>query len=329
MFETTDDEWVPPVGLVREMQVMPQEELGRGTPIGPENWSQIVPFEPCAVSDRLGWVGLRAFRYRAAPASEFALPAMTRHTLFLVTRPPEELDLLYEGVKRHRPAPAGAVSLVPAGIPVEWRWRGHKDSFHVHLEPGLVARVAALAFDLDPGRLTLPPLDAVDLPQLRAAMLALDAELTAGGLGGPLAAESLANLVAVHLLRHVLAPRQPARRRYGTLPRARLRAVVEYVEEHLDANPTLEAMAALARLSPNYFASQFKRATGLPPHQYVILRRVERARQVLQTEGDFALAEIAARAGFADQSQFSHHFKRLIGVTPGQFQTRVRIDEKA
>ena len=105
--------------------------------------------------------------------------------------------------------------------------------------------------------------------------------------------------------------------------------MVEYVEEHLDANPTLEQMAALARLSPNYFASQFRRATGLPPHQYVIVRRVERAKHVLQTGGDFSLAEVAAHAGFADQSQFSHHFKRLLGVTPGQFQTRVRTDEKA
>ena len=66
-----------------------------------------------------------------------------------------------------------------------------------------------------------------------------DAELIAGGLGGPLAAESLGNLLAVHLLRHVLAPRQPTRRRYGALPRARLRDVVDYVEEHLNASPTL------------------------------------------------------------------------------------------
>jgi AraC family transcriptional regulator len=83
-------------------------------------------------------------------------------------------------------------------------------------------------------------------------------------------------------------------------------------------------MAAIARLSPNYFAWQFKRATELPPHQYVIARRVERAKQFLQTGSDFSLAEVAAHAGFSDQSQFSHHFKRLLGATPGQFRTRVR-----
>jgi AraC family transcriptional regulator len=303
---------------------MRQQEPGRGDPIGPLDWFKLLPFAPAASSDRLGWAGLEAARNRAVPASELHAPAISHHRLVLFSRPPEELDLLYEGVRRHVPPPAGAILVVPAGSPALWRWSGSFDSLHIFLEPELFARVGAEAFGLDPARVTLPPLDGLDLPHLRTAMGAVDAELTAGGAGGSLAAESLANLLAVHLIRHVSAPRQPTHRRAGTLPRAKLRAVVEYVEEHLDTGPTLEQMAAIARLSPNYFASQFNRATGLPPHQYVIARRVERAKQLLQTESDFSLAEIAASAGFSDQSQFSHHFKRLIGVTPGQFRTRVR-----
>ena len=84
-------------------------------------------------------------------------------------------------------------------------------------------------------------------------------------------------------------------------------------------------MAAAAHLSPYHFARQFKAATGLPPHQYVILRRVERAKELLQAGADLSLAEVALRAGFSDQSQFSNHFKRLVGVTPSQFRTPSRI----
>jgi AraC family transcriptional regulator len=228
-------------------------------------------------------------------------------------------------VKRHVPPPAGAISLIPAGSPHSVRLSGCKDHLHVYLEPGLVAQVAAEAFDLDPAQLTVRPLDGVELPHLRTAMAAVGAELASGGPGGPLAAESLANVLAVHLLRHVLASRRLERGRDGVLPRGRLRAVVGYIEEHLDGCPTLAEMAAVVGLNPYHFARQFKAATGLPPHQYIILRRVERAKQLLQAEADLSLAAVALRACFSDQSQFGYHFKRLVGVTPGQFRTPSRI----
>jgi AraC family transcriptional regulator len=304
---------------------MREEEPGRGDSIGPLEWRTILQFEADAASHRLGWAGLEAARCRAEPPSDLHPPAIPHHRLILVTRPPEELDLWFEGVRRHVPPPAGSIMLVPAGSPARVRTSGCPDALHIFLDPGLVARVGAEAFDLDPARLTVPPLDGLDLPHLRASMLAVDDELTAGGAGGPLAAESLANVLAVHLIRHALTPRRPARGRDGVLPRGRLRAVVEYIEQHLDAGPTLGQLAAVVGLSVYHFARQFKRATGLPPHQYVILRRIERAKQLLQGGGDRSLAEVAAHAGFADQSQFSHHFKRIVGVTPGQFRIPARI----
>src|SRR5262245_30614058 len=172
--------------------VMQQEKPERGDPIGPLDWLKVIPFEAVAVSDRLGWVGLEAARFRASPAWEYNAPALTHHRLVLVTRPPQELELRFEGVKRHIPPPAGAIILVPAGTPGRVRWSGGFDWLHIYLEPGQVERVAAEVFDLAPARLTLSPVDVLDLPQLRAAMLAVDAELTSGGAGGRLAAESLA-----------------------------------------------------------------------------------------------------------------------------------------
>jgi AraC family transcriptional regulator len=122
----------------------------------------------------------------------------------------------------------------------------------------------------------------------------------------------------------LLTPRRTARRKDAALPRPKLRAVVDYVEEHLDGNLTLEQMAATVHVSPYHFARQFKAATGIPPHRYVIARRIARAQELLQPHTDLSLAEIGARSGFSDQSQFSHHFKRALGLTPGQFRSSAR-----
>ena len=105
----------------------------------------------------------------------------------------------------------------------------------------------------------------------------------------------------------------------GMLSRRNLRTVVEYILENLEGSPRLEQMAAVARLSPSHFTRQFKAATGLAPHQYVIARRVERAQHLLKSDDEVGLAEVAVRVGFADQSHFSVHFKRIVGVTPRQF----------
>src|SRR6516164_8869303 len=134
---------------------MRQAEPQPADPLPPLDWLRLLPTEHgTASSDRL---------------------SLTHHRLFLFARPPEELDLRYEGVKRTVPPPAGSVSLLPAGSPGRVRSSGCKDELHVFLEPGLVARVAAEAFDLDPARLTVPPLDGLDLPQLRAVMGAVNA----------------------------------------------------------------------------------------------------------------------------------------------------------
>ena len=75
---------------------MRQDEPGVGGPLEPlAVLRKIVPFEPTAASDRLGWVGMEAARYRATPAFELNQPALTHHMLVLSTRPPEELDLRF------------------------------------------------------------------------------------------------------------------------------------------------------------------------------------------------------------------------------------------
>ena len=293
--------------------------------IGPLGRRKFVPFAPVVTSDRLAWMGLEAARFPASPGGEIYHPALTHHMFVLLAAPPKELELRYEGVTRRLPPPADSIFLIPAGSPVRVRTREAKDQLHIFLAPEVLARVAAKEFDLDPARLSVCPLDGVDLPHLRATMRAVDAEMTSDAGGGRLAAESLANILAVQLIRQMHAPRSLGRPRDGALDPGRLRAVVEDIEDHLDDGLTLARMAEVAHLSAYHFARRFKAATGLSPHQYVISRRIERARAFLEREPGLSLVEIAARIGFSDQSQFTHHFKRIVGATPGRFRRSARI----
>jgi hypothetical protein len=114
------------------------------------------------------------------------------------------MDLRYEGVERDRPLPAGSITVVPAGSSVLWRRQGSIDSLLIYLEPSLVARVAAESFEFDSTRTVVLPLDGLNAPELRSAMLAVDAELRGGGGGGLLLVESLAIILCVHLIRHIV-----------------------------------------------------------------------------------------------------------------------------
>jgi AraC family transcriptional regulator len=310
--------------LQRIVAFAPFREIKTLHPFNLNGYYSALEEKSFATSYGMGWKGLQAVRIES-PGGEFsAAVTPSTHLLGLSVRPPEKMDLQYEGVKRDMPPPVGSIAVVPAGSSVLSRWQGSKDSLLIYLEPSLVTRVAAESFALDPSRTVVPPLDGLNVPELRSAMLAVGAELRAGGVGGSLMVESLANVLAVHLIRHITGAHRLPVSADGVLPRRKLRTVIEYIMENLGGNPTLEQMAAVAHLSPYHFARQFKAATGLPPYQYVIARRVERAQHLLRGDGELGMAEVAFRAGFSDQSHFSSHFKRILGVTPGQFRISAR-----
>ena len=282
------------------------------------------PAVPDATSQNLGWVGLQAFRYRNSAPNEVHWPPLSQHLLLLITRPPAKMRFRYAGGKRDLPSPAGSIAVMPVGSEAELCWQGTGDCLNIYLDPKLTARVATTSLELDVSHTPIQPLDALILPELRATMLAVDAELTTGGLGGPLMIESLANILSVRLLRHIFGLRRLVTRSDGVLTRRKLTTIVDYIMANLHGRPTLEQMAALVSLSPYHFTRQFKAATGLPPHQFLITRRVERVQQILRGRGNLSLAEVAIGVGFSDQSQLCFHFKRIVGVTPGRFRASAK-----
>jgi AraC family transcriptional regulator len=295
---------------------MPAGAQGDRKPVTPDERLTIAAVRP-ATSAALGWTGVRAEHLTRPPDAEVEVPPTTHHWLILNHSLATEFSLGFAGRVHNDPAPPGSVTLIPAGYPSRWSWRGAGDSTHVLLDSRWLGRVAAEALDLNPDRVELPPTPDLSHPQVRTTVQALGEELRSGGPGGRLLAESLGGVLAVHLLRHFAAPvAAPAG---GVLPRHKLRAVMDYVREHLDAELSLDRLAAVAHVSPYHFARLFHASTGLPPHQYVIARRVERAKELLRERERPPLAEVASEVGFADQSHFTRHFRRLVGVTPGRF----------
>lgn len=102
----------------------------------------------------------------------------------------------------------------------------------------------------------------------------------------------------------------------GTLTTAQLRRIDELIGEGTGAGPTLGALADAAGYSKAHFVRLFRRTTGTSPHRYVLQRRLERARRLVETTA-LALAEVASETGFASQSHLNNAFVRLFGRTPG------------
>jgi len=93
---------------------------------------------------------------------------------------------------------------------------------------------------------------------------------------------------------------------------------LEFIDAHLGERLTLMKIAGEVKLSPHHFAHVFKRVIGIAPHQYVLQRRLERAK-VLLAHTNLPIVEIATELGFANQSHFSEVFHRETGMTPLRF----------
>ena len=291
-----------------------------------DDFSQVAPVETVSSSDGRGWRGIREMRFRHI-TGEIDVPPFSGHAVIVHLGRPVEVGERIGGRLREDHVTRGDVALIPAGVPSRWLWREQEaDRLHLYLDPALVGATAAGA-GLDPdGVELLGELKARD-PFVEQVGLSLLSELEGGGLAGPLYAEVLAGALSAHLLRRYSSLGRGAaaheEERPGGLPRAALRRVLDRVEDGLAGNLSLAELAREANLSPHHFARLFKESTGLPPHRYVVGRRVERAKGLL-ARTDLPIADISRRAGFATQAQLNHHLKRLLGLTPAAYRRQSR-----
>jgi AraC-like DNA-binding protein len=135
------------------------------------------------------------------------------------------------------------------------------------------------------------------------------------GPGGRLEKESAILDALAHLipLYGNVRPKQSRSRPGGES----IRQATGFLSENLDRKISLEDVSRAAGLSRYHFLRVFKRETGLPPHLFRTLRRIDRAKQLLRSGQP--PAQTALSVGFSDQSHFSNTFRKFTGATPGQY----------
>ena len=154
--------------------------------------------------------------------------------------------------------------------------------------------------------------------RLGALVAAVNAERVAGFPSGRLFLDSIEQALAVALVNDY-AVRRPSPRIYrGGLTPARLRKVVELVHAEMDSDLSLEELADAAGLSITHFSQMFRQSTGHSPHQFVLHRRVERAKELLRAPA-MRVLDVAVACGFKSQQHFARAFRSVCGASPSEY----------
>jgi AraC family transcriptional regulator len=213
----------------------------------------------------------------------------------------------------------GSACIIPAGTGFRSRWMGRGHVVVLAVDPLLLVDVQG-ARSKDVPRLMR--MAEVDDPLLAHLILALREALAREPPRQAVYGEHLGAAVALHLLGRYGTTEESSPR--GSLRQDWFRRVAEHVEQHLESPISLRELAALAEVSPFHFARTFKERIRLSPHQFVLCRRVERAK-VLLAHSTATLSKIATQCGFSHQSHFTRAFHRMSGMPPARWRaTRAR-----
>jgi AraC family transcriptional regulator len=258
------------------------------------------------------WDGLRLEHYRFR-SGELPEHCHNEHTVLIALSDgcPAEMTtgsgLRIVGTQRR-----GSICVLPSGLTHKAQIGGPCEHVALYVDPALINRAAA-ASNVS-GRYEVVERYTRADPIIANIGNALLAELDSEGISGRLYAESLANVLAVHLLRHYTTE-GPKPQHAGGLSDQKLRRVEGFIAENFAEDISLTELAHVAGMSSFHFAREFKKATGITPHQYLIKFRVDQAKSLL-ADNDLPLVEVGLMSGFSHQSHFTRLFRRITGTTP-------------
>jgi AraC family transcriptional regulator len=166
------------------------------------------------------------------------------------------------------------------------------------------------------GDLHLKPGMSVADPMVRHLSKALYAAMQQPDQAAPLFVDHVTLALAAHVAETYGGMRKVLAEASGGLAPWQERRAKEMLSSQLDGDISLETLAAECGISRGHFAKMFRRSVGIPPYRWLLLQRVERAKELIR-DSSLSLAEIAIACGFCDQSHMTRCFKEIVGVSPG------------
>jgi AraC family transcriptional regulator len=242
---------------------------------------------------------------------------LTWHAL-AVHRNHTKESYVWPGARRPVSGTAGFLDFIPAEFPFSVGWTEPFEVISLNISPAFVSEFvqpagASLKFKEDAG---------FEDPLLAHLLLNLDSEMNAGNPSGRLYAESISAAALAQLIRtHACAPPKLGVPK-GSLPLNRLRRLVEYIDANLHRQISLAELAGIAEMNVFHMLRTFKVTLGVPPHRYILQRRVERAKALLRNRA-LSISEIALGCGYAEQSSFTRAFQKVTGAAPAFYRNSV------
>ena len=275
-------------------------------------------FHPALSSSSVRWAGI-AFEDYSTPACVIPRHEHVENFLHVVLGGPVKYEVLTRGKVLDFSGTTGTTFILPRGTIDEVRWKGPMQRIAVAIHPSLL--VNALDETAHQREIELTEHWNLTDPNIMALLLALRTDLDEGSPAGRLYGESLANALAVYLLTRYTAQRYTPVQYRGGLPGYRLKRVLDHIGDNFAEDISLSQLAAVAGMSPHYFAQLFKLSTGYAPHKYVLLQRIERAKRELQ-DSQHNILEVALAVGFQNASHFARTFRKFVGTSPSHFQNQ-------
>jgi AraC family transcriptional regulator len=274
---------------------------------------------PRLSSDGAEWKEVN-LEYYYEPPSKMSPCCSLKHEIAInCCNNPITIEQTLNGRYQDRRLVGGEVIIRPAQSSYEVRWDRENSFIILLLEPSLIDSTAEKFFNFK--NFEISPHFAKNDPWLHQIGLTLKSELKLFQKGSHLVVDSLANLLAVHLLRHYSVEKENVRPYSGKLSQEILQQVTDYINDYLGSDLSLVKLASIVQMSTDHFSKLFKQSTGFSLYQYVIRQRVMRAQDLI-AQSEYTIAQIASMVGFSNQSHLNRHFKRLIGVTPGSLRKK-------